>query len=218
MGESGSAERYTDNYYQAVCCFAHTAPLLLTLPALSHRQKWRRGCTAGSTRVVTGDKRCNGRRAAGGAPDAPRSPAHQVHRRRTPPGPDCTGHDGRDARLGEAASRHSVRSSLCTSCSGRALPSKSSSSSKRLLQPAAGSSGTEGQVSGQEPRAAHGSSLPASITELRERLEATGHYVIIDGRVTEQTAAALIHCPVSRLRRWRLEGKGPRYFQPAKTP
>jgi len=28
MGESGSAERYTDNYYQAVCCFAHTAPLL----------------------------------------------------------------------------------------------------------------------------------------------------------------------------------------------
>lgn len=34
MGESGSAERYTDNYYQAVCCFAHTAPLLLTLRAL----------------------------------------------------------------------------------------------------------------------------------------------------------------------------------------
>jgi hypothetical protein len=73
-------------------------------------------------------------------------------------------------------------------------------------------------VSGQEPNAAHGSSLPTSITEVRERLEATGHYVTIDGRVTEQVAAALIHCPASRLRRWRLEGKGPRYFQPAKTP
>lgn len=73
-------------------------------------------------------------------------------------------------------------------------------------------------MSSQEPRAAHGSSLPTSITEVRERLEATGHYVTIDGRVTEQTAAMLIPCPVSRLRRWRLEGKGPRYFQPAKTP
>ncbi|HGM7320043.1 TPA: hypothetical protein ACKQCD_001157 [Stenotrophomonas maltophilia] len=73
-------------------------------------------------------------------------------------------------------------------------------------------------MSSQEPRAAHGSSLPTSIIEVRERLEATGHYVTIDGRVTEQTAAALIHCPVRRLRRWRLEGKGPRYFQPAKTP
>jgi len=73
-------------------------------------------------------------------------------------------------------------------------------------------------VSGQEPRAAHGSSLPTSITEVRERLEATGHYVTIDGRVTEQTVALLIPCPISRLRRWRLEGKGPRYFQPAKTP
>lgn len=73
-------------------------------------------------------------------------------------------------------------------------------------------------MSSQEPYAAHCSSLPASITEVRERLEAIGHYVTIDGRVTEQTAAALIPCPVSRLRRWRLEGKGPRFFQPAKTP
>lgn len=37
MGKNRSARHYTDNYYQAVCCFAHTAPLLLTpraLPAL----------------------------------------------------------------------------------------------------------------------------------------------------------------------------------------
>ena len=73
-------------------------------------------------------------------------------------------------------------------------------------------------MSSQEPRAAHRSSIPTSITEVRERLEATGHYVTIDGRVTEQTAATLIPCPVSRLRRWRLEGKGPRYFKPAKAP
>lgn len=54
--------------------------------------------------------------------------------------------------------------------------------------------------------------------EVRERLEAAGHYVTIDGRVTEQTAATLIRCPASRLRRWRLEGKGPRFYRPAKTP
>lgn len=37
MGQSGSAERYTGNYYQAVCCFAHTAhtaPLLHVLQVL----------------------------------------------------------------------------------------------------------------------------------------------------------------------------------------
>lgn len=73
-------------------------------------------------------------------------------------------------------------------------------------------------MSGQQPHTAHGSSLPTSITDVRERLEATGHYVTIDGRVTERTAAMLIPCPISRLRRWRLEGKGPRFFQPAKTP
>ncbi len=28
MGKNRSARHYTDNYYQAVCCFAHTAPLL----------------------------------------------------------------------------------------------------------------------------------------------------------------------------------------------
>lgn len=73
-------------------------------------------------------------------------------------------------------------------------------------------------MSSHEPRAAHSTVPPTSITEVRERLEAIGQYVTIDGRVTEQTAAMLIPCPVSRLRRWRLEGKGPRYFQPAKTP
>lgn len=73
-------------------------------------------------------------------------------------------------------------------------------------------------MSDWRPGAAHGSNLPTSITEVRHRLEAAGHYVTIDGRVTEQTAATLIPCPVSRLRRWRLEGKGPRFFQPAKTP
>lgn len=60
--------------------------------------------------------------------------------------------------------------------------------------------------------------IPASVAEVRERLESAGHYVTVDGRVTEQTAATLVPCPISRLRRWRLEGKGPRFFQPAKTP
>lgn len=59
---------------------------------------------------------------------------------------------------------------------------------------------------------------PPTVEEVRERVEAAGNYVTIDGRVTEQTAASLIPCPASRLRRWRLEGKGPRFFQPAKTP
>lgn len=57
-----------------------------------------------------------------------------------------------------------------------------------------------------------------TVEEVRERLEAAGHYVTIDGRVTEQTTATLVPCPVSRLRRWRLEGRGPRFFQPSKTP
>lgn len=65
---------------------------------------------------------------------------------------------------------------------------------------------------------AHVDGIPTSIDEVRSNLEAAGHYVTLDGRVTEQTAATLIPCPVSRLRRWRLEGKGPRYFRPAKTP
>lgn len=34
MVKNRSAGHYTDNYYQAVCCFAHTAPMLLTLRAL----------------------------------------------------------------------------------------------------------------------------------------------------------------------------------------
>lgn len=62
------------------------------------------------------------------------------------------------------------------------------------------------------------SRLPASAADVRLRLEQDGHYVTVDGRITEQTAATLIPCPVSRLRRWRLAGKGPRFFQPAKTP
>lgn len=36
-----------------------------------------------------------------------------------------------------------------------------------------------------------------TVEEVRERLEAAGHYVTIDGRVTEQTAASLIPCPAS---------------------
>lgn len=60
--------------------------------------------------------------------------------------------------------------------------------------------------------------IPVTITEVRQRLEAAGHYVTIDGRVTETTAATLVPCPVSRLRRWRQEGKGPRFVRPAKTP
>jgi len=34
MVKNRSATRYTDNYYQAVCCFAHTAPLLHAVQAL----------------------------------------------------------------------------------------------------------------------------------------------------------------------------------------
>lgn len=34
MGENRSARHYTDNYYQAVCCFAHTAPLLHAVQVL----------------------------------------------------------------------------------------------------------------------------------------------------------------------------------------
>lgn len=64
----------------------------------------------------------------------------------------------------------------------------------------------------------HNAGIPTSIDEVRRILEAAGHYVTVDGRVTEQTVATLIPCPVSRLRRWRQEGKGPRFFQPAKTP
>lgn len=64
----------------------------------------------------------------------------------------------------------------------------------------------------------HTAGLPTSIDEVRRNLEAAGQYVTLDGSVTEQTAAILIPCPVSRLRRWRLKGKGPRFFQPAKTP
>ncbi|HDS1145990.1 TPA: hypothetical protein QDZ88_001022 [Stenotrophomonas maltophilia] len=62
------------------------------------------------------------------------------------------------------------------------------------------------------------SSTPACVAEIRQRLEQEGYYVTIDGRVTEKTAATLVPCPVSRLRRWRQEGKGPRFYQPAKTP
>lgn len=67
-------------------------------------------------------------------------------------------------------------------------------------------------------RSSRNDGFPVSVAEVRERLEAAGHYVTVDGRVTEHTAATLIPCPTSRLRRWRLEGKGPRFFQPAKTP
>lgn len=34
MVKNRSATRYTDNYYQAVCCFAHNAPLLHAVQAL----------------------------------------------------------------------------------------------------------------------------------------------------------------------------------------
>ncbi|WP_189720635.1 hypothetical protein [Stenotrophomonas maltophilia] len=34
MVKNRSARHYTDNYYQAVCCFAHTAPLLHEVHAL----------------------------------------------------------------------------------------------------------------------------------------------------------------------------------------
>lgn len=34
MGKNRSARHYTDNYYQAVCCLAHTAPLLHAVQVL----------------------------------------------------------------------------------------------------------------------------------------------------------------------------------------
>jgi len=73
-------------------------------------------------------------------------------------------------------------------------------------------------LSKPEQTAARNCAMPTSVIDVRERLEAAGHYVSIDRRLTEQTAATLVPCPFSRLRRWRLDGKGPRYFQPAKTP
>lgn len=76
MVKNRSAGHYTDNYYQAVCCFAHTAALLLTLPTLPHRQKWRDGCTAGSIHVVTGDTTS---RVTNGAAGAGLQGAHLMH-------------------------------------------------------------------------------------------------------------------------------------------
>jgi hypothetical protein len=49
---------------------------------------------------------------------------------------------------------------------------------------------------------------PPTVKEVRERLQAAGHYVTIEGRLTEHTAATFIPCPASRLRRWRLEAGG----------
>lgn len=60
--------------------------------------------------------------------------------------------------------------------------------------------------------------LQPTVAQVWARLEAAGHYVTYDGRVTELIAATLIPCPVTRLRRWRSEGKGPKFYQPAKTP
>lgn len=80
-----------------------------------------------------------------------------------------------------------------------------------------GSGPSEDQVSGHEQDTS-AAGTPATVNEVRQRLEVEGHYVTIDGRVTEETAATLVPCPVSRLRRWRQEGKGPRFFQPAKKP
>ena len=59
--------------------------------------------------------------------------------------------------------------------------------------------------------------LPVSLDALRQTLESHGCYVTVDGRVNEDTAAQLIPCSTSCLRRWRAEGKGPRCYRPAKT-
>lgn len=64
MAESGSAERYTDNYYQAVRCFAHTAPLLLTLRALPALPSTTRNVTGDSTSRVTTEARGAGLQGA----------------------------------------------------------------------------------------------------------------------------------------------------------
>lgn len=63
---------------------------------------------------------------------------------------------------------------------------------------------------------AHTVGIPISIIEVRRSLEAVGHYITIDGRVTEQTAATLIPCPVSRPWHWPLEGEGPGISSPQK--
>lgn len=44
---------------------------------------------------------------------------------------------------------------------------------------------------------------------VRERLEAAGFVVTIDGRITEAAAAALIGLEPRTLRNWRCLGKGP---------
>lgn len=53
MVKNRSATRYTDNYYQAVRCFAHTAPLLLTLRALPALPSTTRNVTGDTTSRVT---------------------------------------------------------------------------------------------------------------------------------------------------------------------
>ncbi|ATS39473.2 MULTISPECIES: helix-turn-helix transcriptional regulator [Xanthomonas] len=71
---------------------------------------------------------------------------------------------------------------------------------------------------GVQPEPEHAHSLPVSVESIRQSLEARGCYVTVDGRVNEDTAAQLIPCSTSCLRRWRAEGKGPRCYRPAKTP
>lgn len=65
MVKNRSATRYTDNYYQGVCCFAHTPPLLCASPALPS-----------TTRVVTGDTTS---RVTNGAAGAGLQGAHLMH-------------------------------------------------------------------------------------------------------------------------------------------
>lgn len=85
MVKNRSARHYTDNYYQAVCCFAHTAPLLLTLSALPALHRLHPSQIAPFARAVTGDttsrvtNRAPGAALHGAHHLRPPHPVHHVH-------------------------------------------------------------------------------------------------------------------------------------------
>ncbi len=68
MVKNRSARRYTDNYYQGVCCLAHTPPLLCASPAPLRM-----------TRNVTGDTTSRVTTEARGAGLHRAHPMHHVH-------------------------------------------------------------------------------------------------------------------------------------------
>lgn len=56
------------------------------------------------------------------------------------------------------------------------------------------------------------------LASTRLRLIGQGLLVTADDRIPEQVLAELLPCPVSRLKRWRTEGKGPPAYYLGKSP